>query len=70
MQALGGTDLPTSSSVHTLNLSGSVVTVPEKSNVLARCRMTFAGKGEGVTMELTARGQREEAVQLIMGAIA
>lgn len=70
MQALGGTDLPTSLTVHTLNLSGSVVTVPQKANVLARCRMTFAGKGEGVTMELTARGQRSEAVQLIMGAIA
>lgn len=70
MQALGGTELPTSTTVHTLNLSGTVVTLPKKSNVLARCRMTFAGKDEGVTMELTARGQTEEAVQLIMGAIA
>ncbi|UZJ50994.1 hypothetical protein CBS101457_000314 [Exobasidium rhododendri] len=70
MQALGGTELPTSTTVHTLNLSGSVMTSPEKANVLVRCRMTFAGKGEGVTMELTARGQKDEAVQLIMGAIA
>ena len=70
MQALGGSELPTSTTVHTLNLSGRVMTVPQKANVLARCRMTFAGKGEGVTMELTARGQREEAVQLILGAIA
>lgn len=70
MQALGGTDLPTSTSVHTLNLAGYVVTVPQKAKVLARCRMTFAGKGEGVTMELTVRGSSEEAVQLILGSIA
>lgn len=70
MQPLGGTELPTSTTVHTLNLSGTVVTVPQKSNTLVRCRMTFAGKGEGVTMELSARSQKEEAVQLIMGAIA
>lgn len=70
MQALGGTELPTSTSVHTLNLAGYVVTVPDKSKVLARCRMTFAGKGEGVTMELTARGTTDSAVQLILSSVA
>lgn len=70
MQALGGSDLPTSTSVHTLNLAGYVLTVPQKAKVLARCRMTFAGKGEGVTMELTVRGNSDEAVQLILGSIA
>ncbi|PWN89809.1 putative coatomer gamma-2 subunit [Acaromyces ingoldii] len=70
MQPLGGSELPSSTSVHTLTLSGYVATSPTKQKVLARCRMTFSTKAEGVTMELAVRGESEEAVQLIMGAIA
>ncbi|KAN0060258.1 coatomer subunit gamma [Thecaphora frezii] len=69
MQPLGGSEVPTSSSVHTLNLSGTVA-VPEKPiKALARCRMTFQA-GQGVTMELAVRAESEAACQLVMGAIA
>jgi len=66
MEALGGTETPTSNSVHTLNLSGLVSGGGGK--VLARCRMTFA-PGAGVTLELSVRAEKEEAVKLAMAAI-
>ena len=66
MEPLGGTESPTSNSVHTLNLSGLVSGGGGK--VLARCRMTFAS-GSGVTLELAVRAEKEEAVKLIMAAI-
>lgn len=66
MEPLGGTEIPTSTSVHTLNLSGIVCGGGGK--VLARSRMTFAA-GQGVTLELAVRAEKEPAVGLIIGAI-
>jgi coatomer protein complex subunit gamma len=66
MEPLGGTENPTSKSVHTLQLSGLVVGGGGK--VLARCRMTYAA-GDGVTLELGVRAEREEAARLVVGAI-
>lgn len=66
MEPLGGTEQPTSSSVHTLNMSGLVCGGGGK--VLARCRMTFS-PGDGVTLELAVRAEKEEAVNLVMSAI-
>jgi len=66
MEALGGTESPSSNSVHTLNLSGLVSGGGGK--VLARCRMTFAS-GSGVTLELAVRAESEEVSSLIMAAI-
>lgn len=66
MEPLGGTENPTSKSVHTLQLSGFVVGGGGK--VLARCRMTYAA-GDGVTLELGVRAEREEAARLVVGAI-
>ncbi|GAA5855609.1 hypothetical protein JCM8547_001615 [Rhodosporidiobolus lusitaniae] len=67
MEALGGTEQPQSTSVHTLNLSGLVAGGGGK--VLARARMTFQS-GQGVTMELTVRAEQEAAAQLVLNAIA
>ena len=66
MEPLGGTESPTSTTVHTLNLSGLVAGGGGK--ILARCRMTFAS-GAGVTLELGVRAETEEAVRLVMSAI-
>ncbi|KAG8775133.1 coatomer subunit gamma [Ceratobasidium sp. 428] len=66
MEPLGGTEIPTSKSVHTLQLSGLVVGGGGK--VLARCRMTYAA-GDGVTLELGVRAEKEEAARLVVGAI-
>ncbi|ORY66956.1 coatomer subunit gamma [Leucosporidium creatinivorum] len=67
MEALGGTEAPTSTSVHTLNLSGLVCGGGGK--VLTRARMTYQS-GKGVTMELTVRAEKEPATQLVLSAIA
>jgi coatomer protein complex subunit gamma len=67
MEALGGTEIPTSSTVHTLNLSGLVCGGGGK--VLTRARMTYQS-GKGVTMELSVRAEQEPAIRLVMGAIA
>ncbi|CDZ96709.1 coatomer subunit gamma [Phaffia rhodozyma] len=66
MEPLGGTELPTSTSVHTLNLSGLVAGGGGK--VLARSRMTFS-TGDGVTLELAVRAEKESAVGLVLSAI-
>lgn len=66
MEALGGTENPQSTSVHTLNLSGLVTGGGGK--VLARCRMTFSS-GQGVTLELSARAEQESAARLVLAAI-
>lgn len=71
---LGGSETPISTSVHTLNLAGSVVgTSPDgkttkASKVLTRGRMTYSTSA-GVGLELSVRGEKEEAVGLIMSAI-
>jgi coatomer protein complex subunit gamma len=67
MEPLGGSEVPSSTSVHTLNLSGLVCGGGGK--VLARSRMTFAA-GQGVTMELAVRAEQADAAQLVISAIA
>ena len=69
MQPLGGSEMPTSSSVHTLTLSGLVALPKKPAKVLARCRMTFE-QGQGVTMELSIKGEQQTAVDLVLSAIA
>ncbi|WWC88501.1 uncharacterized protein L201_003412 [Kwoniella dendrophila CBS 6074] len=71
MLPLGGTETPTSNSVHTLNLSGLVIPTgsEEKSvKVLARCRMTYS-QGQGVTLELSVRSESDQGARLVMAAI-
>ncbi|PWN45741.1 putative coatomer gamma-2 subunit [Ceraceosorus guamensis] len=69
MQPLGGSETPTSTSVHTLNLSGYVVSSKGPLNTLVRARMSFKS-GEGVILELAIRAQDQSAVNLVLGAIA
>lgn len=66
MEALGGTQTPASTSVHTLQLSGLVTGGGGK--VLVRSRMTFS-KGQGVTLELTVRAEKQEACNLVLAAV-
>jgi coatomer protein complex subunit gamma len=66
MEPLGGTESPSSQSVHTLNLSGMVAGGGGK--VLTRCRMTYS-PGAGVTLELSVRAEQQEATELVMAAI-
>lgn len=66
MEALGGTEHPTSTSLHTLQLSGLVAGGGGK--VVVRARMTFS-TGQGVTLELGVVGEQEEACQLVIAAI-
>ncbi|KZO95939.1 coatomer subunit gamma [Calocera viscosa TUFC12733] len=66
MEPLGGTEIPTSNSVHALTLSGLVTGGGGK--VLARSRMTYSA-GQGVTLELSVRAEKEAACQLVISAI-
>ncbi|KAF8640341.1 hypothetical protein AX17_000013 [Amanita inopinata Kibby_2008] len=66
MEPLGGTEIPTSSSVHTLQLSGLVTGGGGK--VLVRCRMTHS-RDQGVTLELSVRAERQEACDLVLAAV-
>jgi len=66
MEPLGGSQIPSSLSVHTLQLSGLVAGGGGK--VLVRSRMTFA-KGQGVTMELSVRAEKEAACNLVLAAV-
>lgn len=66
MEPLGGSETPQSTSVHTLNLSGIVSGGGGK--VLARCRMTFS-RGQGVTLELGVRAEKQEACNLVLAAV-
>jgi coatomer protein complex subunit gamma len=66
MEPLGGTEAPTSTSVHTLQLSGLVTGGGGK--VLVRCRMTFS-KGEGVSLELGVRAEKQAACDLVLAAV-
>ena len=67
MEALGGTDQPTSTQNHTVDLSG--VIAGSSTKVLAKCRMEYS-PDEGVTLELSVRSDSEEACKLVMSAIA
>ncbi|KIM88960.1 hypothetical protein PILCRDRAFT_813959 [Piloderma croceum F 1598] len=66
MEPLGGSQTPSSPSVHTLQLSGLVTGGGGK--VLVRSRMTFT-KGQGVTMELSVRAEKEAACNLVLAAV-
>ncbi|KAF8211750.1 adaptin N terminal region-domain-containing protein [Mycena galopus ATCC 62051] len=66
MEPLGGTEVPASSSVHTLQLSGLVTGGGGK--VLVRCRMTFS-QGVGVTLELGVRAEKQDVCQLVVSAV-
>lgn len=66
MEPLGGSQSPSSTSVHTLQLSGLVAGGGGK--VLVRSRMTFA-KGQGVTLELSVRAEKEAACNLVLAAV-
>jgi len=66
MEPLGGTEHPTSTSLHALQLSGLVTGGGGK--VLVRCRMTYS-TGQGVTLELSVRAEKEEAMKLVIAAI-
>ena len=68
MEPLGGTEDPTSTSVHTLQLAGLVVGSGNAGKALVRCRMAYS-KAEGVTLELGVRAEREEACSLVISAI-
>ncbi|KLO11312.1 coatomer subunit gamma [Schizopora paradoxa] len=66
MEPLGGSENPTSTSVHTLQLSGLVIGGGGK--VLVRCRMSFASS-TGVTLELAVRAEKQESCNLVIAAI-
>lgn len=68
MQALGGTEDPASTSVHTLQLAGLVIGAGGAGKALVRCRMTYS-KTQGVALELGVRAEKEEACSLIVSAI-
>lgn len=65
MQALGGSEDPQSTSVHTLQLAGLVT---GGGNALVRCRMTYS-KAQGVTLELGVRAEKQESANLVVSAI-
>lgn len=66
MEPLGNSQNPTSTSVHTMQLSGLVIGGGGK--VLVRCRMTYSS-GQGVTLEVSVRAERQEVCNLVMTAI-
>jgi len=66
MEPLGGSEAPSSTSVHTLQLSGLVVGGGGK--VLVRCRMTYS-RGQGVTLELSVRAEKQEVCDLVLAAV-
>jgi coatomer subunit gamma len=67
MEPLGGSQNPAAgATVHTLQLSGLLTGGGGK--IVARCRMTFS-RGEGVTLEVGVRGEKEDACRLVMTAI-
>ncbi|KAI3622242.1 coatomer subunit gamma [Moniliophthora roreri] len=66
MEPLGGSEVPQSTSVHTLQMSGLVIGGGGK--VLTRCRMTFS-KGQGVTLELAVRAESQQVCELVLGAV-
>lgn len=67
MEALGGTETPSSTSVHALQLSG--IACGGGGKVLARARMTYAAD-QGVTLELSVRAEQEPTARLVLSAIA
>lgn len=66
MEPLGGTETPQQPSVHTMQLSGLVTGGGGK--LLVRCRMTYSATA-GVTLEVTARGESQNACNLVLAAV-
>jgi coatomer protein complex subunit gamma len=66
MEALGGTETPTSQTVHTLQLSGLLTGGGGK--ILVRSRMTFT-KAQGVTLEVGVRAESQAACNLVLAAV-
>lgn len=66
MEALAGSDHPSSTAVHTLLLSGLVVGGGGK--VLARCQMAYTAS-TGVSLRLSVRAEKPEISQLVIAAI-
>ena len=66
MEPLGGSHNPTSTSVHTLQVSGLLTGGGGK--ILVRCRITYS-HGQGVTLELGVRAEKQEACSLVLAAI-
>jgi len=66
MEPLGGSEHPTSQSVHTLILAGIVAGGGGK--VFVRGRMTCS-TGAGVTLELGVRAEKEAVCNLVVAAI-
>ncbi|POW06911.1 hypothetical protein PSTT_08602 [Puccinia striiformis] len=67
MEPLGGSENPSSTTVHTLQLAG--ILCGGEGNILVRTRMTFSPE-QGVTIEMSARAEKQKAVQLVLSAIA
>lgn len=66
MEPLGGSENPTSTSVHTLQLSGLVIGGGGK--VLVRSQMTYSSN-QGVTLQLSVRAEKQAACDLVIAAI-
>jgi coatomer protein complex subunit gamma len=66
LQPLDGTDMPTSTTTHTLKLYGKTVT---GGRVAANIRMAFASK-TGVTAKFTVRAEEEGVAALVLGSLA
>lgn len=65
MEPLGGSQDPSSTSVHTLTLAGKLC---GSSLVLVRTRMTFSPDA-GVTVEMSVRAEEEGACEFVLSAI-
>ncbi|KAJ7228018.1 hypothetical protein B0H12DRAFT_233657, partial [Mycena haematopus] len=65
MEPFGGTEVPTSSSVHTLQLSALAICGGRK--VLVLCRVTFS-QSVGVTLELGVRAEKQDVCQHVVSA--
>lgn len=66
MEPLGGSENPSSTSMHTLQLSGLATGCGGK--VLVRSRMTLSS-GMGVILELSVRAERQEVCDLVIAAV-
>jgi coatomer protein complex subunit gamma len=66
LQALEGTDVPTSTATHTLKLFGKTVT---GGRIAATIRMAYSAKS-GVTSRITVRGEEEGVAALVIGSVA
>ena len=65
MEPLGGSEVPSSTLVHTLQISGLVIGGGGK--VLVRCRMTYL-KGQGA-LEWSVRAEKQEVCDLVLAAV-